>query len=118
MRREMSSLALVRRSIVLMNMPKQMKDVPNAGIIDIAAGTFVPAREKALMGQQTIRQSIRYVRANDGVRLAWASAGSGPPLVKAANWLTHLQYDLESPVWRHWIEFFAEHFRFIRYDER
>ncbi|WP_116808438.1 alpha/beta fold hydrolase [Steroidobacter cummioxidans] len=70
------------------------------------------------MGQQTIRQSIRYVRGSDGVRLAWASAGSGPPLVKAANWLTHLQYDLESPVWRHWIEFFAEHFHFIRYDER
>lgn len=70
------------------------------------------------MGQHTIRQSIRYVRASDGVRLAWASAGSGPPLVKAANWLTHLQYDLESPVWRHWIEFFAEHFHFIRYDER
>jgi pimeloyl-ACP methyl ester carboxylesterase/DNA-binding CsgD family transcriptional regulator len=70
------------------------------------------------MGQQIIRQSIRYVRASDGVRLAWASAGSGPPLVKAANWLTHLQYDLDSPVWRHWIEFFAEHFHFIRYDER
>lgn len=70
------------------------------------------------MGNQTIRQSIRYVRSGDGVRLAWASAGSGSPLVKAANWLTHLQYDLESPVWRHWIEFFAEHFHFIRYDER
>lgn len=66
----------------------------------------------------TIRQTIRYVRASDGVRLAWASMGSGPPMVKAANWLTHLQYDLESPVWRHWIEFFAEHFRFVRYDER
>jgi pimeloyl-ACP methyl ester carboxylesterase/DNA-binding CsgD family transcriptional regulator len=70
------------------------------------------------MGQHTIRQSIRYVRASDGVRLAWASTGSGAPLVKAANWLTHLQYDLESPVWHHWIEFFAEHFRFVRYDER
>ncbi|WP_129782553.1 alpha/beta fold hydrolase [Peristeroidobacter soli] len=70
------------------------------------------------MGQQTIRQSIRYVRSSDGVRLAWASAGNGPPLIKAANWLTHLQYDLESPVWRHWLEFFAGHFRFIRYDER
>ena len=70
------------------------------------------------MGHHTIRQSIRYVRTSDGVRLAWASTGTGAPLVKAANWLTHLQYDLESPVWRHWIEFFAEHFRFIRYDER
>ncbi len=66
----------------------------------------------------SIRQSIRYVRASDGVRLAWAALGSGPTLVKAANWLTHLQYDLESPVWRHWLDFFAEHFHFVRYDER
>ena len=42
----------------------------------------------------------------------------GPLLVKAANWLTHLEYDWESPVWRHWIRFFADHFRFVRYDER
>ena len=42
----------------------------------------------------------------------------GPTLVKAANWLTHLEYEWESPVWRHWIRFFSEHFRFVRYDER
>ena len=44
--------------------------------------------------------------------------GTGPVLVKAANWLTHLEYEWESPVWRHWIQFFADHFRFVRYDER
>jgi pimeloyl-ACP methyl ester carboxylesterase/DNA-binding CsgD family transcriptional regulator len=63
-------------------------------------------------------QRIRYVRTADGVQLAWAEAGTGPVLIKAANWLTHLEYDLESPVWRHWIHFFSEHFRFVRYDER
>jgi len=62
--------------------------------------------------------SIRYLKTRDGVRLAWAASGNGPPLVKAANWLTHLNYDLESPIWRHWIELFSRHFRFIRYDER
>jgi pimeloyl-ACP methyl ester carboxylesterase/DNA-binding CsgD family transcriptional regulator len=65
-----------------------------------------------------MHQSIRYLRTNDGIQLAWAAMGAGQPLIKAANWLTHLQYDLESPVWKHWIEFFAKHFRFIRYDER
>lgn len=65
-----------------------------------------------------MQQSIRYLRTKDGVQLAWAAMGTGRPLVKAANWLTHLQYDLESPVWKHWIRFFAKHFRFIRYDER
>jgi pimeloyl-ACP methyl ester carboxylesterase/DNA-binding CsgD family transcriptional regulator len=63
-------------------------------------------------------QSIRYLKTRDGVRLAWATLGQGPTLVKAANWLSHLTYDLESPVWRHWIEFLSQHYRLIRYDER
>lgn len=64
------------------------------------------------------RQRVRYVRTDDGVQLAWADAGTGPCLVKAANWLTHLEYDWDSPVWQHWIRFFAARFRFVRYDER
>ena len=64
------------------------------------------------------RQRIRYLRTTDGVQLAWAEAGTGPPLLKAANWLTHLEYDWDSPVWRHWMQFLSAHFRFVRYDER
>lgn len=64
------------------------------------------------------RQVIRYVTASDGVRIAWAEAGTGPPLAKAANWLSHLEYEWESPIFSHWMHFFADHFRFIRYDER
>ncbi len=64
------------------------------------------------------RQRIRYLRTHDGLQLAWAEAGSGPLVVKAANWMSHLEYEWESPVWRHWIHFFADHFRFVRYDER
>jgi pimeloyl-ACP methyl ester carboxylesterase len=63
-------------------------------------------------------QRIRYVRTEDGVQLAWADAGTGPVMIKAANWLTHLEYEWESPVWRHWIRFFTDNFRYIRYDER
>jgi pimeloyl-ACP methyl ester carboxylesterase/DNA-binding CsgD family transcriptional regulator len=63
-------------------------------------------------------QRIRYVRTSDGIRLAWAEAGTGPVLIKAANWLTHLEYEWESPVWRHWLRFFTEHFRYLRHDER
>src|SRR6266446_8904599 len=64
------------------------------------------------------RQRIRYLRTPDGVKLAWAEAGAGPLLVKASNWLTHLEYDWESPVWKHWIRFLTEHFHLVRYDER
>src|SRR5512143_1620694 len=63
-------------------------------------------------------QAIRFVTSAAGMRLARAHAGSGRPLVKAANWLSHLEYDWESPVWRHWTRFFADTFRYIRYDER
>ena len=65
-----------------------------------------------------MKQSIRYVTTSEGARLAWSSMGTGLPLVKAANWLSHLEYDLESPIWRHWMHFLGGHFRFIRYDER
>jgi len=68
--------------------------------------------------EKASRQRIRYLRTADGVQLAWAEAGQGPLLVKASNWLTHLEYDWESPVWRHWIRFLAEHFRIVRFDER
>ena len=66
----------------------------------------------------TPRQRVRYVTASDGTRLAWAESGDGPPLVKAANWLTHLEYEWESPLWKHWIRFFSSHWRLVRYDER
>lgn len=64
------------------------------------------------------RQHIAFCRAADGVRLAYAVAGDGPPLVRAANWMTHLGYDIESPVWRHWVRDMSAGHRFIRYDER
>lgn len=63
-------------------------------------------------------QTVRLVKTRDGITLAWASLGKGLTLVKAANWLSHLEHDWQSPVWRHWTEFFAAHFRYIRYDER
>jgi len=70
------------------------------------------------MSTKRATQRIRYLRTRDGVQLAWAEAGTGPLLVKAANWLTHLDYDWDSPVWQHWIHFFSDNFRYVRHDER
>lgn len=82
-------------------------------------GTFVPqAVIKVTQMPRKSAQRVRYVRTADGVQLAWAEAGTGPVLIKAANWMTHLEYEWESPVWRHWISFLSEHFRFVRHDER
>ncbi len=65
-----------------------------------------------------LAQEIRYCDSPDGVRLAYAICGSGPPLVKAANWLTHLDHEWTSPIWRHWIQWLADAHRLVRYDER
>jgi len=65
-----------------------------------------------------VKQTIRYLTTRDHVRLAWALSGSGPAMVKASHWITHLEYDWESPVWRHWVQFFSRQFSLIRYDER
>jgi pimeloyl-ACP methyl ester carboxylesterase/DNA-binding CsgD family transcriptional regulator len=63
-------------------------------------------------------QTIQFVTASDGVRLAYARSGSGPPLLKTANWLNHLEYDWESPVWLPWFSLFSAHHTFYRYDQR
>ncbi len=65
-----------------------------------------------------LRQTIQFCRAADGTRIAWAAVGDGPPLVKAAHWMTHLDYDWETPVWRHWLDGLADGRRLVRYDER
>jgi pimeloyl-ACP methyl ester carboxylesterase/DNA-binding winged helix-turn-helix (wHTH) protein len=63
-------------------------------------------------------QQIRFCDASDGVRIAHAASGRGPPLVKTANWLTHLEHDWNSPVWHHWLQALSRHHTLIRYDER
>ena len=65
-----------------------------------------------------LEQQIRFCRTDNDVTIAYATSGHGPPLVKAANWLTHLEHDWHSPVWRHWLVELSRRHRLIRYDER
>lgn len=64
------------------------------------------------------RQDIRFCTASDGVRLAYATVGRGPPLVKAANWLTHVEFDWQTPIWRPWIDALSRNRTLVRYDTR
>jgi pimeloyl-ACP methyl ester carboxylesterase/DNA-binding CsgD family transcriptional regulator len=63
-------------------------------------------------------QTIRFCRGHDGVRLAYATHGSGPPLVVVSCWLSHLQHDWQSPVWQHFLDDLGSVSTLIRYDER
>lgn len=63
-------------------------------------------------------QEIRFCTAPDGTRLAYANVGQGPPLVKVANWLSHLEYDWNSPVWQPWLQGWSRFHTLYRYDMR
>ena len=88
--------------------------VAPVSVVDAAAPTplLADARDDGL------RQSIRFCQSPDGMHLAVAEVGQGRPLVKVANWLTHVEHDWVSPVWRHWLVELGRRFRFIRYDAR
>jgi pimeloyl-ACP methyl ester carboxylesterase/DNA-binding winged helix-turn-helix (wHTH) protein len=77
-----------------------------------------PARLVQPSPTSAVHQELRFCETTDGARLAFASVGSGPPLVKAANWLTHLRHDWESLVWGHWLRELSVRHRLIHYDER
>jgi pimeloyl-ACP methyl ester carboxylesterase/DNA-binding CsgD family transcriptional regulator len=70
------------------------------------------------VGQSHVNQEVRFCRADDGVRLAWARHGSGPPLLIVSCWLSHLQHDWQSPVWRHFLDDLGDVATVYRYDER
>jgi len=89
--------------------------VPQAGTSAVSTAS---SSSLQFAGSSKARQEIRYCTTSDGVRLAYATTGSGPPLVKASNWLTHLDFEWGSPIWRHWYTALSRHHRLIRYDER
>jgi len=63
-------------------------------------------------------QRIKSFVTQDGVNIAYSQCGSGPPLVKAANWLNHLEFEWRSPIWAHWVTELTRHHTLYRYDER
>ncbi len=94
--------------------PQTLKNIARAVevfAVDLGGATSKPRAAAAI-------QEIKYCRTAKGVRLAYAAVGSGPPLVKAANWLNHLEYDWESPVWRHVLHGLTRERTLIRYDAR
>ncbi len=65
-----------------------------------------------------LKQQIRLCTGHDGTRIAYAITGHGPPLVKAANWVSHLEFDSASPVWSHMIAELSSEHTLLRYDQR
>jgi pimeloyl-ACP methyl ester carboxylesterase len=87
--------------------PAASQAVPNPG-----AARVEPREATAL------RQEVHFCTASDGVRIAYATVGQGVPIIKTANWLNHLEYDWESPIWSPLFRAIAADHRLIRYDAR
>jgi class 3 adenylate cyclase/pimeloyl-ACP methyl ester carboxylesterase len=88
---------------------KDIMSLPDSATL----GTPEPARKIA-----PDEQEIHFCQTRDGVQLAYAKTGKGPALVKTGNWMTHLEFDFESPIWRHLFRELSRDHELIRYDSR
>ena len=70
------------------------------------------------LAEAALHQRVRFATTADGVQIAWASIGEGPPVLKAPNWLNHLEYEWRSPVWGPVLAELARHCRLVRFDQR
>ncbi|HEX4997725.1 MAG TPA: alpha/beta fold hydrolase [Terriglobia bacterium] len=103
-----------------------MKQLRETGARDLRALTDalhmtgpVPVTPPERRPEETrLEQEIRFCSTSDRTRIAYASVGKGPALIKTANWLNHLEYDWDSPIWRHLFRELARDRRLIRYDAR
>jgi pimeloyl-ACP methyl ester carboxylesterase/DNA-binding SARP family transcriptional activator len=112
-RPSLSSMTVPGRDAAAVRIELAERREPPAGANRMTAAplrTVAPLRD--------IEQEIRFCTARDGVQIAYATAGKGPPLVKSANWLNHLEFDWQSPVWRHLLHALARHHELVRYDAR
>jgi len=99
-----------------------IETVPRAGYRFVAPVTRPPHLMNRRAGDREpevpARQEIRFCTTPDNVRLAYATVGSGPPIVRVANCFNHLDFEWGSPIWRHWVRDLARGHSILRYDGR
>ena len=94
------------------------RNAPEAPTEAPAPNKTIAASKRDAPAASHEKQTIKYCRAPDGVKIAYAKLGKGPPLVKTANWMSHLEFDLATPRFQHWYASVSDDHTFIRYDER
>jgi class 3 adenylate cyclase/pimeloyl-ACP methyl ester carboxylesterase len=97
---------------------QQVKNIPKPVPVYLVQTAKTASESRPVEDAPPIHQDVRFCTSSDGVGIAYSVIGKGPPLVKSANWLNHLEFDLESPIWRHLLREFARDHELIRYDAR
>jgi DNA-binding SARP family transcriptional activator/pimeloyl-ACP methyl ester carboxylesterase len=110
--------AIAQYDELALTLDRELGAVPGPDATDLRAAAEVSSPPPTSGSRTARRQEVRFCRAVDGSRLAYALSGEGPPLVKTPAWLSHLEHDWESPVWEHWMQALSERARLLRYDER
>lgn len=100
-----------------------IKTVPRRGFrflpaVESSADAAAPAAELVAAFDALDRQQIQFCKSADGTRIAFARTGHGMPLVRTGHWLTHLEHDWHSPIWRPFLDRLGRHFEVVRYDQR
>jgi pimeloyl-ACP methyl ester carboxylesterase len=76
------------------------------------------ATEEPELAEAALHQRVQFATARDGAQIAWATIGKGPPVLKAPNWLNHIEYEWRNPVWGPAFAELARHCRLVRFDQR
>ena len=96
--------------------PRTLKNIVHP--VDVFAVAPPDRRARADAPAAELTQEIHFCTAPDGIQLAYSMVGQGSPLMKTGNWMTHLEFDLESPIWRHLYRELAKERTLVRYDAR
>lgn len=106
-------------NVVCVGVLRQAAQLPVRADVRTSAGEgVVPPANAERAHERPVLHEVKFCRTADDVRIAYACAGEGPPVVWATHWLSHLAFNWESPIWRHWTEEFAKDYNFIHYDQR
>jgi class 3 adenylate cyclase/pimeloyl-ACP methyl ester carboxylesterase len=76
------------------------------------------AQQERITPETALQQRVRYCTSADGTHLAYATIGEGPPVLKAPNWINHIEYEWQSPVWGTFLSEFAKQSSLVRFDQR
>lgn len=98
-----------------------IRTVPRRGIQIVCPVETIadaPKPEPLAKPEITAWQLVRYARSADGTPLAYATTGQGAPLLRGSHWLTHLELDWASPIWRPLLDELGRDFEITRWDQR